>query len=312
VSRAFRHIRQPNADVAMMLMVFVWGFHFIVMKDGFSGVAPLTYNAVRFMVALPLILLLMARQPALRCFPSMPQRGLLAIAMIGPLGFQVGLAWGLARTTSTNSALLVATMPAWTALISIGLGQVATSRQILAGLALAFGGVTLVVLSRAGADLSLSTDDLVGSLLLLGAALAVAFESIASKPLVDRHGGMTVAVWKYLATLVGLLVLASPDLLRFSPDVLPADRIPHILYSALAAVTGFVVMNYAVGKIGPTRTTAYFNLNPIVAAVAGIVALGEPLTVSLVIGGVMTLWGVRVVRHAAQPRPPVVALGQPA
>jgi drug/metabolite transporter (DMT)-like permease len=57
-------------------------------------------------------------------------------------------------------------------------------------------------------------------------------------------------------------------------------------------------------RLGPTRAATYNNISPLVAAVAGILLLDEPITLLLIIGGGLTLVGVLMVRaipNATQP-----------
>jgi drug/metabolite transporter (DMT)-like permease len=297
------YVQTHSADVAMTVMVFVWGFHFIVLKDAFEDVPPLAFNTLRLTLGLPLILLIGLRHAGAR----VPLREIRSIVLLGltlPVAYQILMISGIDRTTSTNAALLLATRPVWTALISVAVRTMMINRGLLIGLALAFGGVVLVVLSRAGADLSLSHRDLVGSLMLLGAALFGALDTVVTKPLVDRNGTMAVVVWKYPIFVGGLWLMTAPDMLHLSADSIPADRIPHLLYSAyLAAVGGFLTTNHATRQLGPTRSAIYLNFTPIVAGIAAVALLGESLTISLVIGAALTLWGVWQVRNHIVARP---------
>ncbi len=45
-------------------MTLVWGVHYIVVKDALSDLAPLTFNAIRFSIGLPVILLAGLQRPA--------------------------------------------------------------------------------------------------------------------------------------------------------------------------------------------------------------------------------------------------------
>lgn len=294
-----------TADIAMSVMVVIWGFHFIVVKDSFSDFTPMQFNALRFVAGIPLIAAFAWSQ---RAHLRIPRRDVALTALVsltGPIGYQVFFALGLDRTTATNSALLVATMPVWTALFSMSTGLVRARRQLVSGIGIALAGVTAVVLGRGGASLSLTTNDLVGSGMLLLAAMCNGITNVISKPLVDRTGSQAFTAWKYLFTVLGLVLLAVPDVIAHPMTTFPTARIPHILYSGmLSGVGGFLAMNYALQIIGPTRTASYFNLNPIVAAFAGIVFLGEPVTALLVAGGVLTLAGVMVVRRNTFIRPP--------
>jgi O-acetylserine/cysteine efflux transporter len=291
-------VKAQRADLLMTGMVFIWGFHFIVVKDAVTNIAPLTFSALRFLVGLPLILLLAWSERRMLHFSRRDVALVLGITVLGSIGYQVGFALGIKRTTSTNTALLVATMPTWTALFSILVGMVEIRRRLLAGVGITLGGVVLVVYSRSGHGFALSHDDLIGSVLVLGAAMINGISSVLSKPVVDRLGGMPLAISKYCITTAAMTALAGPDLFTLSGDDLPIRLLPNILYSGiLSGVGGFIIMHYALYTTDPTRSTSYFNFNPIVAAFAGIVILGEPFSLWLLAGGVLTVAGVVVVRN---------------
>lgn len=296
---------QPQgADLAMSLIVIVWGVHYIVVKDAFDNLAPLTFNAIRFMIGLPILLLAVARHPAVLRLARRDALRLIPLGLIGPFGYQIFFVLGLARTTATNTALLSSTMPLWTAILTIALGLVVIRRQMLAGVIMSLAGVVLVILGSAGATLSLSRSDLVGSGLALAAAIVVAYYNIAVKPLIDRYGGTVIAVWTYVLTTLGLIVVSAPDLLTLTPAAIPTRVWPHLLYSGvLSCAFGFLVENYALHRLGPARTALYYNFTPLIAAVAGVAVMGDPLTVALVAGAALTVAGTRVVRRNTWLRP---------
>jgi O-acetylserine/cysteine efflux transporter len=293
-----RLLKDHRADLLMSGMVFVWGFNFIVLKNGVENIPPLTFNALRFLIGLPLILLLAWCE---RHLIGMVRRDIVLVgllALTGPVLYQIGFALGIKRTTSTNAALLVATMPTWTALVSIMIGMVQIRRRLLIGMGVTLVGVLLVVYSRSSGDFALSHDDLIGSALLLAAAIANGIANVVNKPVVDRLGGMRLAIWKYVFTTIGLSLIAAPGLLSLSGHDLPLRVVPNILYSGiLSGVGGFVIVHYALHEMDPTRSASYYNFNPIVAAFAGILILGEPFSLLLLAGGVLTVGGVVVVRN---------------
>jgi drug/metabolite transporter (DMT)-like permease len=294
-----------RADLAMTIIIMVWGFHYIVLKEGVSEIAPLTYNALRFAVGLPVISLVAVRHPSIVHISRQDVWKIVVINLFGSVAYQALLTWSIKLTTATNVALLAATSPAWVALLSMIMGIVITRRRMLIGIGVTFGGVALVVLSRAGFGLALSYDDLIGSALILAAAFMAAFAAIYTKPLVDRLGGLVLAVWSYWVTTAGLLALDAPALFSLSPHSLPLRVVPNLLYSGtLSAAIGYIVWNYALRVLGPTRASTYNNFTPIVAALAGIIVLGEPFSPGLLAGGILTLTGVVLVRRNTFIRPP--------
>lgn len=289
--------RQHSADVLMSFITVIWGLHFLVMKQGLRDIPPVVYNALRFIVALPVLLMIaVPRAGGLR----LNRRDLMlmiVITLIGSVGYQVVFSIALNNTTSTNTALILATSPAWTALLSMGAGMVVWRRRLLAGIGLTLVGVVLVVLGRSGAHLSLTSDDLLGSGLALVAALIAAIFNLVNKPFLDRLGSLRFAVWSYIITTIGLTALAVPQLTTLSAANFPLRLWPYVLYSGvLSSAFGFVIGNVGLRELGPTRYASYSNFTPILASVGGIVVLGEPLGSGLLVGAVLTLLGVMLVR----------------
>ncbi|MBI5958583.1 MAG: DMT family transporter, partial [Chloroflexi bacterium] len=137
--------------------------------------------------------------------------------------------------------------------------------------------------------------------------------NISIKPLVDRYGSTTVAVWVYVITMIGLLVVAIPDLARLSADQLPPRVWPNLFYSGvLSCGLGFLAESYAIRALGPTRMSSYSNFTPIVAAAAGIAVLGESISLGVLAGGALTLIGVVLVRRNTYLRLPPAPVRAPA
>jgi len=267
----------------MAVAVLIWGVQFIVMKDAFNTLQPLTYNAIRFTVGLPLLMAVALRRPRAMRLARQDILPLIALGLIGQLGYQVFSVLALQRTTGTNVSLLIATVPTWTAILSIVLGLVLIRRVMLLGLGLSLAGVALA----------------------LGAALVAAIFTIRIKPFMDCYGPGVIAPWTYLLTTVGLLVLAAPDLRTLGPADIPPRIWPHIFYSGvLSSALGYLLEGYAIRHLGPARMTNYYNVTPIVTAIAGVLALDEPLTLPLIAGGALTLTGVTIVRRHTLLRPP--------
>ncbi len=291
-------LRRYGADFGMSIIVLIWGLHYIVVKDAIDTLPPLAFNALRFALGLPVLLAFALRHlPALHVDRRDIGR-LIALGLIGPFGYQIFFIHALDRTTSTNTALLNSTMPMWIAVLTLVLGIVVVRRQLIVGLVMSMTGVVLVILGGSETGLAVSSDDLVGSGLALCAALVTAVYTLRVKTLVDRYGGLAVALWTYLITQAGLLVFAAPDLASLTSEQIAPRIWPHLLFSGvLSCAFGFLIENYALRVLGPARISPYYNIPPIIAAMGGVLIMGDPLTVAVVVGGVLTMWGVIVVRR---------------
>lgn len=300
------------ADLLMIYLVVVLGVHFIVVKDAIDTFAPITFNAIRFSMGALIVAFIGWRN---RRTIGMERNDLIFLGIatvIGLAGYQALFVTSLNYTTSTNISLMVATMPTWTAIISVQVGRIFPSRGFSVGLILTLAGVAAVILSSGG-EVGMTRDDVLGSSIALFSALLMAGFVVATSHIIDKYGGFTNSIYRHLFTTVGLLVLAGPDLITLTPADFPVDILPNMLYSAfLAGLSGYFISNYAIKKLGPTRFATYNNFMPLVTAVAGILILKEPFSVGLMLGGAMTIVGVAIVRatiHLTPALPPIALPG---
>ncbi|MNR37596.1 EamA-like transporter family protein [compost metagenome] len=79
-----------------------------------------------------------------------------------------------------------------------------------------------------------------------------------------------------------------------SPKVGPTlQNIPLVLYACLlASMVAPLAWMQAVVRLGPSRTTLFFNLLPLITALIAAVVLHEQLALYHLVGGLMTLGGV--------------------
>ena len=294
-------IRKNHADVAMSFMMIIWGLNFIAIKNGLEDFSPVTFNAIRFTMAVPLLALFGWRG---HIFKRMERRDVLyLVGLVGPLllGLQCFWVLGQDRTTATNSALLHSTAPMWTAIVSILAGMLQINRKLVLGVMGTVVGVALVFTGQPDADISLSSDDMLGNIFIVISAMCFAGVSVLSKRLADRYGGLVMGIYAHWITWFGLVLLASPDLVTLRAEDFPLDVFPNLLFSAfLANAFGYLLYNYSIKVMGPTRASMYTNFLPIFAALGAYFLLDESLTAMLIVGGIVTLASVVYVRRHAR------------
>ena len=118
-------------------------------------------------------------------------------------GYHMSLNIGTKYTTSGTAALVVALSPALTLLLAAALGLERAGPRRIAGLAVAFAGVAVVVLLGAGAELSFANAK--GPLIVIGAPVAFALYNVLLQPLLQRYGLLALTA---ASSLVGMLGLA--------------------------------------------------------------------------------------------------------
>ena len=140
------------------------------------------------------------------------------------------------------------------------------------------------------------TVTLTGVLLGLGAGFFYALYSIFGRYALAHYSSMTVTVWTFLFAGPASLVLVPG-----SRTLGPALARPDMWLTAAGLVVFSTVLPYIFYTKGLSRVEAgqasiMASLEPVVAALAGILAFGEPVNAATVAGIICVLAGVVILR----------------
>ncbi|MGF6594106.1 DMT family transporter [Pseudomonas sp. 2835] len=272
-----------------LLAIFIWAGNTVVTKMSAGAIFPAEIGFYRWLLAGLLFTPFLLR-PVLRNWAAIsPNLG--KIFILGVLGMAVyqSLAYFAAAITSaTNMGIILSLMPLMSlALAIISLGQRLTIGALI-GAVVSFVGVLVVV---SAGDLAVLVQHGVngGDALMLIATLAYAVYSTLLKKWQLRIPPLQLL---YLQVLVAIIVLF--PLFVLSPKTgLGAGNIGLVIYACvLASMIAPLAWMQAVSRLGPSRTTLFFNLLPAVTAVIAAMVLGEQLALYHLVGGVLTLVGV--------------------
>jgi drug/metabolite transporter (DMT)-like permease len=295
--------RLSPADLLLLLVVLVWGLDFSVLKWALAAMPPHVANALRFTVSAGVL----GTAYGLRCwwagtsFFEPIRANWQAVIPLGLLGFgahQSAFVVGLNHTTAGSAALIMATNPLWTAVLGWALGTERLGRGGWGGLLMALTGAGLVIAAGA-ADGAGSGGTLFGNGMMLLAAVMWGGYTALAKRLVDRASILATTFFGVLAALPALLAVGA----AYEPTVSWAavDRwaVGSLLFSGgLTVGLMFVLWNQGVRRVGSSNTAVYYYLVPVVALVAGVVILGESITLLQVAGGALIVAGLVGVRRS--------------
>ena len=285
-----------SADFALMGITIIWGMHFIILKEAFNFFDPAVYNALRFGIVIPFFLLYALRQWQQVKLPKAAAWQLVQIVVTGPVIFQFCMVTGLNLTSAINGALILATLPAWVAAFSLIRNVIYYHRGIPIGIGITLIGVVLVILSS-NDNLSAAQNDLLGGGIILFGVLLLALFTIRIRPLL-QYGNVRISMWIHVIVWLGLSVLALPTITTVHRSDFTWHVLPYFIYSGVIAnALGRIILNYGIEKLGSARATVYQNLNPIIAGFGAVLFLNESLTLTLIGGGMLTLFGVGIVRR---------------
>lgn len=289
-----------RAYLLLIGLVVIWGSHWVVVKVGLETIPPFTYGVLRLTGGIVVLAVLMAatgrlKRPARADWPIIASYGLLAVA----LGIAM-MNLALPHIPAGRSSILAYTIPLWVVPVMLFAAHVLPSRAEMVGLVL--GLVGLILLLNPAAIEWGSEGALLGSLLLVVGAIgaAVALVHVRSHPWTGTP--FDTQIWQLLVALLPMLVLVL---------VLERDRLGEIrwdlptalavLYSGpLATAFAFWASQMIVRSLGPLTTGIGYLGAPVVGVIAGIIVLGEVITLLDLAGVLVTSVGIAVVLLAGR------------
>jgi drug/metabolite transporter (DMT)-like permease len=274
----------------LLAAVIIWGWTFVATKVCLEFLTPAELLAARFLMALPLLWVIM-RAHGHKLHIAKEHR-LIAWASAGLFGFHFLIqTMGLVHTSATNSAWIVAISPLVMAVMAWLILHEKIGPATVVGIIVAFGGLILLVSAGHTGELGFNAN--VGDWLTLGSALTWSLYTITTRDLSRAYPPMVVTV----AMLIPATVLLNVYMAATSPPGIFLTLTTEA-YVALAFL-GFVGMGLAhwfwlegVARIGVARAAVFLYLEPLATTALAVPYLGEPFGIWGVIGGVLVLAGV--------------------
>jgi drug/metabolite transporter (DMT)-like permease len=278
----------------MLLVCLIWGVNFSVTKRAIAEIPALPFTAVRFTLAsLLLWVVLRLSEGPMRLAPAAMRR-LVILGIVGNTCYQLAFILGLAYTTATNSALIIATVPTVVAVIAGALGLERVTPRMWWGVSLGTLGVAIVI---AVSGIEFSTGTLHGDLLTVLAVLCWAGYTVALRQLPAGVSPLRVTTITSIAGTPGLVLAGLPGLVRLDWTAVPPMAWAALAYATLLSlVVAYILWNRSVQAVGGTRTAIYMCVTPLVAVIAAWAMLGEQPRAAQAAGAVLIVAGVLLTR----------------
>lgn len=280
----------------LVLVALFWGGSFIAGRRLALDLPHFFAATARYVVATALLLGYLRQREGRLPLPS--ARQWLEIAVLGATGvfaYNAFFFGALARLPAGRAALIIATVPALTAVAAWLIFRLRFAWWQWLGVLIAFAGVAIVV---SHSDLAtLGSDAIgVGELLMLGCAFSWLVYTLVGRAMLRRPNALSPLATTAYASAFGLLLLAAAA--AFEVPQLQSSHIDWIDIAAIAymglfgTALAFVWFYEGVKVLGAARATVFGNLVPAFGVTLAVLVLGEPLLASMVVGGLVTLAGV--------------------
>ena len=289
-----------RAHLSLLAVVVIWAGSFSVIKALLDdGVPAIDIAILRYAIAAPGFAFILWRARGLPGLTRGDAARVVSAGLLIVVGYHLFLNIGTRYTTSGIAALVVALAPGMTLVLAFSLGLDRIRVRHVAGLAVAFVGVAIVVAFGAGSKLSFESAK--GPLIVLGAPLAFALYNVILKPLLGRHDLLALTAATSLIGIVGLLPLIRGSTIETVAGTSATDAARLLYLGVLATLLGYILWNVGLRGIGPTRAVSYtYAISPLAVAF-GAVTLDETVTPWLVVGGALVVGGIAAAQGVPLP-----------
>jgi drug/metabolite transporter (DMT)-like permease len=273
----------------------IWGSTFLVISIGNDALAPVWAATLRLLLA---SLLLGAWARARR--EALPSGAALRTALAyGVCQFGINLPllyWGEKVVPSGLSAVLYATLPMSSALLTRALGMERLTAPKLIGAMVAFAGVTVLFSSSLRGELALGG--------LLAVFIAATVSGIG--PVLLKRGPRQAPIPMNAAgCAIGAVMAGAISLAMREPHPLPttaATLLPLLYLTVAGSMIAFVLMAWLVNHWSVTRVSYVSVAVPVLALGLGSAVRHEPLTPVNLAGALLVLVGLVIGMRGSRDR----------
>jgi len=283
-------LERPLIRAMPAVFVLIWSTGFIVARFGMPHAPPFKFLIIRY--ALSIVCFLLWITLARVKWPTQRDQWLhLAVTGVFMHAFYLGGVWAAVKLGmgSGLSSLIVGLQPVLTALWLASTGYRIVPRQWL-GLVLGFIGLVLVVSRKFGAG---GEANWVNLSLAVGALLSITIGTLYQKRFIKSCDVRSANTVQLGAALLVTLPLAALELeaIRWNAELVGA-----IAWSVLALTLGGSSLLYLLIQKGAAASvTSLMYLVPPVTAFIAWILFAEPITLTTVLGTLLTALGVALV-----------------
>jgi drug/metabolite transporter (DMT)-like permease len=276
---------QRLAYAAMLFNIIAWGMSWVSVRTVLTELDAGQVGAMRYLIASTVMLPVWFW----RGRPLPARSDLLLVALLGLFGFcfyNLGVNFGEKTVDAGTGSLLISFQPILVIVIGVLLRREVVSLIAWIGILISMAGVIMTAIgSSAGLTLNF------GTILILGAALSSAIQTLINKALTRRYHALDVTTWAIWIGTIGLLPF-SHDL----PEAwgrLSTNGLLHLIFlGVVPAALCYTIFAWVLTQVPIATAMSAVYAIPVFSLIFGWLMLGEePATLTL-IGGAVTIVGV--------------------
>lgn len=302
--------------VLLLLPPLLWACNSVVARLAIDSIGPLWLNALRWGLALLLLLPLgwkILSTPEARARIRLRWAYLGMLGLIGVGAYNAMQYVALRTSTPVNVTLIASSLPVWAMIVGALFYRVRPTRPQLLGAVLSLAGV-LTVLARGDPFALLRIQLVEGDLLMVLAIIGWAIYSwMLVRPPAHMRGAARPA-WDWAEFLLAqcLFGVCAAFAAAGIGEAVEASITPRwswqlistIIFIAVGpSIIAYRAWGLAVAEAGPAIAAVFYNLTPLIAAVLSVMVIGEWPQAYHGVAFLLIVAGILVASRAAAARP---------
>lgn len=281
--------------LALCWISFFWGTTWIASKEGVKHMPAMQLVVLRqfFGGIIYLTYFLIKKAP----WPTQRQwRNILVLSILNFMLSNGLSTWGVKYISSGLGAIIGSIFPLWIVIISFFRGEKVSWKAVL-GLIICFFGICVIFYDY--------LHDFLNPEFRFGIILSViATFTWALSSIYIRENRTNFNPYFSLGLQMLISCVAIFGVIQSTGETVPLSEIPAVSWWSIAylvvfgSVLTFIAFIYALEHLPKEVSSLYAYINPMVALFFGYILFNEPLTVSIAIGGFVTLTGLFLVNKA--------------
>lgn len=279
--------------ILLVSAMFLWGGTWVSGRLLAGEMDPLSASFLRF--AAGSIYLVIATIVTTGKFPRLPLKFVphcFGLGAVGVFGYSMFFFSGLQTSSAGRAALIVACIPVCIAALSSVIFKERFGPIRIFGTLLSLSGVSVVL--SGGNPLHLLDGGVArGDLFILGCVASWTAYSLGGKLVMKHMSAFTAVTWSCIfGTLLMLPMAVYNDIGTVIMNSHWGDWANIGYLGVLATGLSYSWYYSAIQELGAAKAGIFINMVPVFAIMLAAVILGEPVGLSLVIGGCMVIGGV--------------------
>jgi len=279
---------KASAYVSISFVCVFWGISFISTKICFQWFTPFSLAAVRFIMASVILFIIVKLKEKNVVIDKQDYKKFFLAGFTGVFLYFAFENIGLQYLPASLASILLSAMPAFAAIVDSFVLKVPFTKKKFISIAISMLGVALAVGFNVEAD---SKSILIGSILMILAALSWVVYSYMTAPLQNKYSSIIISYYQSLFGALCFIVF-----LPFNPiDLTGFNAIGFfnlIFLGVVCSALCYLFYNYSIRKLSILVCSIFINIMPIITIIVSIFVLDEKFTLLQFLGTVLIVFSV--------------------